>query len=90
MRTVSVLIRRYPRDVNGSGASRPATRLLTMLEVLQARGTASGRELAERLEVDPRTVRRYAVKLEDLGIPVETERGPTAATGCGRASSCRR
>jgi predicted DNA-binding transcriptional regulator YafY len=76
MRTLSVLIPRYPRHVNGSGASRPATRLLAMLEVLQARGTVSGRELAERLEVDPRTVRRYAVKLEELGIPVETERGP--------------
>src|ERR671910_2123851 len=76
MRTVSVLIPRYPRTVDGSGASRPATRLLAMLEVLQARGTVSGRELAERLEVDPRTVRRYAVKLEELGIPVETERGP--------------
>jgi predicted DNA-binding transcriptional regulator YafY len=59
-----------------SGASRPATRLLAMLEVLQARGRVSGRELAERLEVDPRTVRRYAVKLEELGIPVEAERGP--------------
>jgi predicted DNA-binding transcriptional regulator YafY len=58
------------------GASRPATRLLAMLEVLQARGRVSGRELAERLEVDPRTVRRYAVKLEELGIPVEAERGP--------------
>ena len=76
MRTISVLIPRYPRAVNQSGASRPATRLLTMLEVLQTRGTVSGRELAERLEVDPRTVRRYAVKLEELGIPVETERGP--------------
>jgi HTH domain len=30
----------------------------------------------ERLEVDPRTVRRYAVTLEELGIPLETERGP--------------
>jgi predicted DNA-binding transcriptional regulator YafY len=47
-----------------------------MLEVLQARGTVSGRELAERLDVDLRTVRRYAVKLEELGIPVETQRGP--------------
>jgi predicted DNA-binding transcriptional regulator YafY len=47
-----------------------------MLEVLEARGRVSGRELAERLEVDPRTVRRYAVKLEELGIPVEAERGP--------------
>jgi predicted DNA-binding transcriptional regulator YafY len=47
-----------------------------MLEVLQTRGTVSGRELADRLDVDLRTVRRYAVKLEELGIPVETERGP--------------
>jgi len=61
---------------SGFGGSLPATRLLTMLEVLQARGRVSGRELAERLEVDPRTVRRYAVKLEELGIPVEAERGP--------------
>jgi len=58
------------------GAARPATRLLAMLEVLETRGRVSGRELAERLEVDPRTVRRYAVKLEELGIPVEAERGP--------------
>jgi predicted DNA-binding transcriptional regulator YafY len=47
-----------------------------MLELLETRGRVSGRELAERLEVDPRTVRRYAVKLEELGIPIETERGP--------------
>ena len=47
-----------------------------MLELLETRGRVSGRELAERLEVDPRTVRRYAVKLEELGIPVEAERGP--------------
>jgi predicted DNA-binding transcriptional regulator YafY len=63
-------------DVTMYGASRPATRLLAMLELLEARGRVSGRELADRLEVDPRTVRRYAVKLEELGIPVEAERGP--------------
>jgi predicted DNA-binding transcriptional regulator YafY/class 3 adenylate cyclase len=62
--------------MSASEPSRPATRLLAMLEVLQARGRVSGRELAERLEVDPRTIRRYAVKLEELGIPVEAERGP--------------
>src|SRR5918995_5866310 len=84
MRTVSVLIPRYPRTVDGSGASRPATRLLAMLEVLQARGTVSGRELADRLEVDPRTVRRYAVKLEELGIPVEADRGPKGESRRGR------
>jgi predicted DNA-binding transcriptional regulator YafY len=47
-----------------------------MLEMLETRGPISGSELAARLEVDPRTVRRYAVKLEELGIPVEAERGP--------------
>jgi predicted DNA-binding transcriptional regulator YafY len=62
--------------MEGSEGSLPATRLLAMLEVLQARGRVGGPELAERLGVDPRTVRRYAVKLEELGIPVEAERGP--------------
>jgi predicted DNA-binding transcriptional regulator YafY len=54
----------------------PATRLLMLLEILQDRPIATGRELAERLEVDVRTVRRYAVALQELGIPVEGERGP--------------
>ncbi len=53
----------------------PTTRLLTVLELLQARGRVGGRELAERLEVDPRSVRRYVTMLQDLGIPVTSERG---------------
>ena len=52
----------------------PTTRVLAVLEPLQARGR-SGPELAERLEVDLRTVRRYVTMLQDLGIPVEAERG---------------
>lgn len=55
--------------------SRPTTRVLTLLETLQDRGRVGGVELAERLGVDPRTVRRYATKLQELGIPVEAERG---------------
>jgi predicted DNA-binding transcriptional regulator YafY len=54
----------------------PAARLLMLLEILQDRPHATGRELAERLEVDVRTVRRYAVALQELGIPVQGERGP--------------
>src|SRR5262245_39693885 len=54
----------------------PTTRVLTILELLQARGSLSGAELAERLEVDRRTVRRYITMLQDLGIPIETTRGP--------------
>jgi len=53
----------------------PTTRVLAVLELLQARGRLSGPELATRLEVDRRTVRRYVTMLQDLGIPVEAERG---------------
>lgn len=53
----------------------PSTRLLTILELLQARGRMSGPELATRLEVSPRSVRRYVTMLQDMGIPVEGERG---------------
>jgi predicted DNA-binding transcriptional regulator YafY len=54
----------------------PTTRVLTVLELLQAYPQRSGAELAERLEVDRRTVRRYITMLQDLGVPVETSRGP--------------
>lgn len=53
----------------------PTTRVLTILELLQAHGSMSGAELAERLEVDRRTVRRYVTMLQDLGIPIEGTRG---------------
>ena len=46
-----------------------------MLELLQARGRIGGPELASRLEVGNRTVRRYAVMLQEIGVPVEGERG---------------
>lgn len=55
---------------------QPTTRLLTVLELLQARGTVTGPELAAVLEVDIRSVRRYILSLQDLGIPVEGTRGP--------------
>ncbi|GII58316.1 transcriptional regulator [Planotetraspora thailandica] len=50
-------------------------RVLALLELLQARPGLTGPEIAARLEVDERTVRRYAVRLGDLGVPVEAERG---------------
>jgi predicted DNA-binding transcriptional regulator YafY len=53
----------------------PTTRVLTVLELLQSHRSMSGPELAGRLEVNTRTVRRYITMLQDLGIPVETERG---------------
>lgn len=53
---------------------RPTARVLTVLELLQAR-RMTGRELAERLEVGGRTVRRYIETLQEMGIPVEGKRG---------------
>ncbi|MGC5565641.1 helix-turn-helix transcriptional regulator [Streptomyces sp. FR-108] len=55
--------------------SKPAGRVLGLLELLQSGGTRSVAELAERLGVDPRTVRRYVGRLTDLDVPVESVRG---------------
>ncbi|HYN94807.1 MAG TPA: YafY family protein [Pilimelia sp.] len=55
--------------------SHPAARVLAMLELLQAHHRLGGRELARRLGVDERTVRRYATTLVDLGVPVVAHRG---------------
>ena len=53
----------------------PTLRLLTVLEMLQSRTEVSGLELAQTLEVDLRSVRRYIMMLRDMGIPIEGERG---------------
>jgi predicted DNA-binding transcriptional regulator YafY len=55
--------------------SHPTTRVLTVLELLQSRSRLSGAELADRLDVDRRTVRRYVSALQELGVPVESEPG---------------
>lgn len=48
-----------------------AARLLRLLGLLQRRATWSGADLAERLEVDPRTVRRDVERLRTLGYQIE-------------------
>ncbi len=50
-------------------------RVLTAREILQARNRVTGAELAERLEVDLRTVQCYIVRLRELNIPVEASPG---------------
>jgi predicted DNA-binding transcriptional regulator YafY len=57
----------------------PTTRVLAVLALLQAHGRMSGAELAQRLEVNVRTLRRYIIMLQDLGIPIEAERGRNGA-----------
>ncbi len=53
----------------------PTSRVLTVLELLQARPSITGPELASRLEMDVRTVRRYITHLQDVGIPIESNIG---------------
>jgi predicted DNA-binding transcriptional regulator YafY len=57
------------------GISRPASRLLAFLELLQSRLVVEGRAAASELGVSERTIRRYAVALQDLGIPVDGQPG---------------
>jgi predicted DNA-binding transcriptional regulator YafY len=51
-------------------------RLLDLLSLLQARRDWPGAELAERLEVSGRTIRRDVGRLRGLGYPVESLTGP--------------
>lgn len=53
----------------------PTGRVLTLLELLQSGGTRTVAELADRLGVEGRTVRRYVSQLIDLDVPVESVRG---------------
>jgi len=55
--------------------ARPTANVLTLLELLQSGGTRTAAELADRLGVDERTVRRYVDHLTDLDVPVEPVRG---------------
>lgn len=50
-------------------------RVLALLEILQAGGIRTVGDLAGRLDVDERTVRRSVKHLSDLGVPVLSIRG---------------
>jgi len=53
----------------------PASRVLQLLSLLQTHKFWPGTELAERLEVSARTLRRDVDRLRMLGYPVEATRG---------------
>jgi predicted DNA-binding transcriptional regulator YafY len=61
-----------------------SSRLLTLLSLLQGRRDWPGGELAERLGVSARTVRRDVERLRALGYPVESVTGPA---GCYRLAA---
>ncbi|TCC24960.1 WYL domain-containing protein [Kribbella speibonae] len=52
-----------------------AARLLRLLSLLQSRPQWDGADLAVRLDVTPRTVRRDVTRLRSLGYPVDAEAG---------------
>jgi predicted DNA-binding transcriptional regulator YafY len=56
--------------------SNAATRLITLIFLLQNRPNQKASELAEKLGVSLRTIHRYFEMLDDMGIPVYSERGP--------------
>jgi predicted DNA-binding transcriptional regulator YafY len=53
----------------------PTARLLELLELFQSQPVTTGKEIADRLQIDRRTVRRYVAALQELGIPIEGQRG---------------
>ena len=56
--------------------TQPATRLITLILLLQNQPNQKASELAEKLGVSVRTVHRYLSMLDEMGIPVYSERGP--------------
>lgn len=52
------------------------SRLLVLLSLLQTRRDWPGKTLAERLEISPRTVRRDADRLREMGYRVQATKGP--------------
>ncbi|MFE2147455.1 helix-turn-helix transcriptional regulator [Streptomyces sp. NPDC059456] len=55
---------------------KTSSRLLSLLSLLQTRRDWPGEDLAERLDVSPRTVRRDMERLRELGYPILTFKGP--------------
>lgn len=61
----------------------PAARLLELLSLLQSRPRWTATELAERLAITTRTVRRDIGRLRELGYPVDAELGSTGGYQLG-------
>lgn len=67
-----------------TGAVGTSTRLLRALSLLSARPSWTGPELAERLDVTIRTLRRDMARLRELGYPVHAVSGPAGGYGLRR------
>jgi predicted DNA-binding transcriptional regulator YafY len=56
--------------------SKPASRLITLIMLLQNRPSQKAAGLASELGVSVRTLHRYLAQLDEMGIPIYAERGP--------------
>lgn len=63
----------------------PSVRLLRLLSLLPSRPWWSGHELADRLSVSPRTLRRDVTRLRELGYPVQATGGHAGGYTLGAA-----
>jgi predicted DNA-binding transcriptional regulator YafY len=78
----------YRPDLRDDGdVPDTAQRLLRLLSLLTARHTWSGQDLAERLGVTPRTIRRDIDRLRDLGYQVSAVPGPGGGYELGAGSA---
>jgi predicted DNA-binding transcriptional regulator YafY len=64
-----------------------SARLLRLLSLFQSRPGWTAPELADRLGVTERTVRRDVTRLRDLGYPVEAQAGPHGGYQLGRGGA---
>lgn len=69
------------------GMLETSARLLRLLSLFQGRRYWTGRELAERLEVTPRTLRRDVDKLRSLGYPIHSSTGVEGGYQLGAGAS---
>src|SRR5689334_14147169 len=53
-----------------------ATRLITLIMLLQRQPNQNASQLAQALNVSVRTVQRYVTMLDEMGIPIYAEHGP--------------
>jgi len=60
-----------------------SARLLALLGLMQSRAQWSGAELATRLGVGERTVRKDMERLRELGYPIDAARGPAGGYQLG-------
>jgi predicted DNA-binding transcriptional regulator YafY len=64
-----------------------SARLLALLSLLQSRPSWTGSELAQRLDVSGRTIRKDIDRLRELGYPIDAERGAIGGYRLGAGAS---